>query len=155
MNRTNELQNVVIAFDRLGWIACSVVAVIVVNPIALHPVQAVGRALVDCLVVCTRGSIRAALASLHRAASAYNASIQGPVSVGGNKRSVVPVDFHTPALRRPGASVPDTAVYSHGLLIWVWEARAGLDILECADGCVVDVKSAYFQSEHDMNPSDT
>lgn len=125
------------------------------NPIALHPVQAIGRALVDCLVVFTRGSIRAALASLHRAASAYKASIQGPVSVGGNKRSVVPVDFHTPALRRPGASVPDTAVHSHGLLIWVWEARAGLDILECADGCVVHVKSGILQSEHEMSPSDT
>jgi len=111
------------------------------NAIVLHPVQAISRALVDCLVVRTRGSIRAALASLHRAASAHKASIQGPACVGGNKRSIVPVDFHTPALRRPGASVPHTAIHSHGLLIWVWEARAGLDILECADGCVVHIKN--------------
>jgi hypothetical protein len=59
-------------------------------------------------------------------------------TVGGDKRRIKPVELNTSTLTRPRVSVPQAADYYHRLIIEVGDSGLSEDVLEFADGDIVD-----------------
>ena len=124
------------AFRRKAlWESLGVRAVIVDHVILLHPFHSLLACGIKLLWVplCTGGGRSGSIWTARRCSRRPDAGISIEVPIGGSEGSLAPVCLDKPTSCCPVICIPETGVYPHGLVLWVWNTN-WLRVLELPDG---------------------
>lgn len=131
-----------------NWIPNFVIAVVIINIVALHILQSRDLFWSQVLIMlCIPPSINWTSGTIRNIIVKHQASINPKSLVRCNKRLICPVDRVFSSLCGPGAPIPDSSKNWHWLWIEIWHPYC-LVVPEDTDWCVVHIESAVHQMHH-------